>query len=208
MGKHETGYERVERDLYPTPPWPVVALAEHIDFKGRRVWEPAAGTGSLVIALIGLGAQVFTSDIAQEDYPLDALHDFLCPHDPVNLRAYELIITNPPFGKRGKLATAFIEAGLRRLRPGGGLVLLLPADFDSAKTRLRFFGACPLFVAKIVLTKRVTWFERSDGVREAPKENSAWFVWSSSLLRAPRRPLMLYAPGGGCPPTDAWRAAA
>ena len=152
MGKHETGYERVERDLYPTPSWPVAALAEHVDLAGRRVWEPAAGTGSLAATLIGLGAEVFTSDIAPEGYPLDAVHDFLCPHDPVDLRPYDLIITNPPFGKRGKLAVAFIAAGLRRLRPGGGLCLLLPADFDSAKTRMRFFGACPLFVAKVVLT--------------------------------------------------------
>ena len=27
MGKHETGYARVERDLYPTPHWVVSALA-------------------------------------------------------------------------------------------------------------------------------------------------------------------------------------
>lgn len=208
MGKHERGYERADRDLYPTPTWPVMALAEHIDFATRAVWEPAAGTGSLATALISLGAEVFTSDIAQYDYPLDALHDFLCPHDPANLRPYNSLITNPPFGKRGKLATAFIEAGLRRLRPGGGLCLLLPADFDSAKTRLHFFGNCPLFVAKIVLTKRVTWFERTDGVREAPKENSAWFIWSSAILRAPRRPLTLYAPNGGHILADDWRAVA
>jgi hypothetical protein len=34
MGKHETGYARVERDLYPTPHRVVSALAEHVDLRG------------------------------------------------------------------------------------------------------------------------------------------------------------------------------
>src|SRR5262249_18015377 len=71
--------------------------------------------------------------------------------------------------------------------------LLLPCDFDSAKTRARYFAGCPHFVAKIVLTKRIVWFERDDGVRVCPKENHAWFVWQKSPLRVRHAPVILYA---------------
>jgi hypothetical protein len=49
MGKHETGYACVERDLYPTrEPWVVTALDEHVDLRGAIVWECACGHGSRV----------------------------------------------------------------------------------------------------------------------------------------------------------------
>src|SRR5215467_12258700 len=105
--------------------------------------------------------------------------------------------TNPPFGQGGRQATAFIEVGLRRLPVGAMLALLLPCDFDSAKTRARYFGDRPEFVGKIVLRERIVWFQRDDGVREAPKENSAWFIWQRSLLRIRRPPIILYAPANG-----------
>jgi hypothetical protein len=79
---------------------------------------------------------------------------------------------------------------------------LLPCDFDSAKTRARYFGDCPEFVGKIVLRERIVWFQRSDGIREAPKENSAWFLWERSPLRIRRQPVILYAPAALCPRTD------
>ena len=47
MGKHENGYVRVDKDFYPTPAWVVEALAEHVDLRGRTVWEPACGDGRL-----------------------------------------------------------------------------------------------------------------------------------------------------------------
>ena len=109
---------------------------------------------------------------------------------------FNIFVTNPPFGKGGRLATAFIAAGLRRLPIGGTLALLLPCDFDSGKTRSRFFGDCPDFVGKIVLRRRVKWFEHPDPDKAAitPKENSAWFLWNRSPIRVRRPPVILYAP--------------
>src|SRR5215470_4911541 len=47
-------------------------------------------------------------------------------------RLPDAIITNPPFGQGGRLATAFIEAGLARIGQVGGLLaLLLPCDFSA-----------------------------------------------------------------------------
>jgi hypothetical protein len=37
MGKHETGYARQDRDFYPTPAWPIEALAEQVDLRGNLV---------------------------------------------------------------------------------------------------------------------------------------------------------------------------
>jgi len=192
MGKHGTEYARLERDLYPTPSWVIDALAEHVDLRGLTVWEPACSDGRMAEALRLQGcARVYTSDIVDRGTGQDEVLDFLS----ANLeRPPDAIITNPPFGQGGRLATQFIEVGLTRIRRYGGLLaLLLPVDFDSAKTRARYFGDCPDFVAKIVLRKRIVWFQRDDGNREAPKENSAWFLWQRSLLRN-RPPITLYAP--------------
>jgi hypothetical protein len=200
MGKHETGYARVERDLYPTPHWVVDALAEHVDLTGLTVWECASGDGRMAEALRQAGCKcVFATDIIDHGSPQDYTLDFLSGETPPPLLdPIDLICTNPPFGQGGRLATAFIEAGLTRIKQHGGiLALLLPCDFDSAKTRSRYFGDCPHFVGKIVLRERIVWFQRDDGVREAPKENSAWFIWQRNLLRVRRPPIILYAPADG-----------
>jgi predicted RNA methylase len=196
MGKHDSGYARVERDYYPTPGWVVEALAEYVDLEGRDVWECACGDGRMAEALKRLGARVYATDIEDRGYAgLSALRDFIAvpekyPRDP-------RIITNPPLGDRhakAKLGLAFIDAGLHyvKIARRGLLALLLPADFDSYASRRHLFADCNAFAAKIVLTKRIVWYERHDGEREAPKENHAWFVWR--LPRPTEYPMILYAP--------------
>jgi hypothetical protein len=141
-------------------------------------------------------ARVHASDIVDRGAEQDEVLDFLSAQMPKLERPPDLICTNPPFGQGGRLATAFIETGLARIRQHRGLLLalLLPCDFDSAKTRARYFGDCPDFVAKIVLTHRIIWFERTDGKRAAPKENTAWFLWAHTPLRVRHPPVILYAP--------------
>jgi hypothetical protein len=186
MGKHESGYKRVEKDAYPTPAWVTAALLKHVAVAGKAVWEPAAGSGQMAEVLKAAGAQVYCTDIQVDGYPLDRQFDFLAEGNP-GLPA-DFIITNPPYGC-GKLIGPFIEAGLRRLGPRGALALLLPVDCDSAKGRLPYFRDCAEFDCKIILTKRIAWFKRSDGKLEAPKENHAWYLW-----RRPRHgsPVILY----------------
>jgi hypothetical protein len=77
MGKHETGYARIERDFYPTPAWVVEALAEHVEIAGKAIWEPAAGDGRMVEALRALGAaKVYASDIADYGFSESEQLDF------------------------------------------------------------------------------------------------------------------------------------
>jgi hypothetical protein len=192
MGKHERSYARIERDFYPTPPWVTATLVEYIDIAGKDILEPACGDGRMSDALIAAGARVYSTDIEDRGYNgLDGLFDFTTSAQFAN--SFDGIITNPPFGPRGKLAEAFIETGLRCMG-SGFLALLLPADFDSAKTRARLFGNCPQFAAKIVLTRRIKWFEHSSKPNRQPKENSAWFLWGNTTLQTHPITVIRYAP--------------
>jgi hypothetical protein len=192
MGKHDNGYPRIPRDYYPTPPWVVGALLEHIDVAGLHVLEPACGDGRMAEALKAGGARVHAMDVEDHGYSgLAGLCDFTAPAKLTG--SFDGIVTNPPFGPRSKLAEAFIEAGLRRMGTGF-LALLLPADFDSAKTRAHLFGCCPQFTGKIALTRRIKWFEHPDKPNRQPKENSAWFLWGNAGLQDRRIPVIRYAP--------------
>ena len=189
VGKHETGFARIERDFYPTPAWVIEALAEHVDLAGMRIWECACGDRRMAEALKAAGTLIYASDIEDRGYAgIDAVLDFVAAQIPK--KRCDAIITNPPFGPRGKLAERFIRTGLAACPL---MALLLPADFDSAKTRMSLFAGCQHFAGKIVLTKRIAWFANPDPHRENPKENSAWFLWSWNAIRG-RLPVILYAP--------------
>src|SRR5262249_62083399 len=99
----------------------------------------------------------------------------------------------PPSVPRAKADEPFIKPGFRPLR-NGFLAFLLPADFDSAVTRRRFFDECAAFTAKIVLTGRDKWFQNPANSKVTSKENSAWFLWVGSVLRVHRPPIVIYAP--------------
>jgi hypothetical protein len=190
MGKHDSGYQRVARDFYPTPGWVIEALAEHVSLAGKRVLEPACGDGRMAEALKGAGAKVYATDIEDRGYRhLDRAQDFLLGERPS--WPFNGIVTNPPFGKGGRLAEKFIARGLELMPARGFMALLLSIDFDSGITRSRFFASCPLFAGKIVLLGRIKWFE-IPGKAESPKENSAWYLWE----REPRlfSPSIMYAP--------------
>jgi hypothetical protein len=194
VGKHETGFARVDRDLYPTPSWVVAeGLAAHVDLAGMRAWEHACGTGQMSEALKAAGASVYSTDIQDHGYAgLDAVVDFVDgPHPDIRFNA---LITNPPFGPRAKLAERFIEVGLQRIADCSFMALLLPTDFDSAKTRRHLFAGCPHFAGRIILTRRIKWFELPPGEeRKSPKENHAWYLWSRNVILG-RQPVVLYAP--------------
>ena len=60
--------------------------------------------------------------------------------------------------------------------------MLLRTDFDHAKTRSGLFATNPAFAEKLVLTKRITWFEDSRG---QPSFNHAWFIWDRKHVGSP-----------------------
>ena len=199
MGKHETGYRRMERDFYPTrEAWVTEALTSHLKIAAEAVvWEPAAGRDAVMAHQLraAAGVTVMCSDVEEvKAWQPSVRHNFIRAELPQGWGKVSGIITNPPFGSRGKMAERFIGAGLKHLERGEAamLALLLPSDFDSAGGRRRFFADCPRFSAKITLTKRITWFQRTDGIRPAPKENHCWCVWTRA--DRPWGPLLLYGP--------------
>src|SRR5262249_18518343 len=132
MGKHETGYARVPRDDYPTPAWVIDALAEHVELRGLTVWEMACGEdGRMAEALEAVGAHVYATNIVNGYVGQDTVWDFLSEQTPPDLPCCDLGITNPPFGKRGKTAEAFIARCVQLLETSviNFAALLLPHDF-------------------------------------------------------------------------------
>jgi hypothetical protein len=162
VSQRDSGYERKERDLYETPAWVTEAVIGYIDVN-RYVWEPAAGSGKMSAVLRRHGMEVSETDIESGD-------DFLLSQALRNDRV-TAIVTNPPYAN----AREFIEHALNLTKPARGVVaMLLRTDFDHAKTRQHLFGQCPQFWTKLVLTKRIKWFEDSKG---QPSFNHAWFIW-------------------------------
>jgi len=164
---------------YPTPPWAVRALVEHVicvgrgrqfDMRRENVWEPAANRGYMVRPLREYFAIVHGSDV--HDYGAGfEVADFLM-HGTGGPGEYDWIITNPPF----RLAAQFAEKCLR-LRPRKGFALLTRATFLEGQQRYEelFKPHPPTIVAPFV--ERVPMVKG----RHDPKASTAtaytWIVW-------------------------------
>jgi len=120
--------------------------------------EPACSSGKMVAALRQAGFDVVGSDITQGV-------DFLGQAPETGVGA---IITNPPYA----LAREFIEAlHFDDIRI---VAMLLRTDFHHAASRRHLFADCAMFAKKVVLTKRIRWFEDSYG---SPSFNHCWMIW-------------------------------
>ena len=167
MSQRDSGYARKERDLYETPEWVTEALIPHLPRLPKLIWEPAAGSGKMLRVLQKV-SEAFGTDI-------ESGHDFLVSVPSLSRSGVDAIITNPPY----ELATEFCEHALELMERRRGLVaMLLRTDFDHAKSRAHLFRDCPAFAKKLVLTKRIVWFEPEPGAKgKSPSFNHAWFIW-------------------------------
>lgn len=177
MSQRDSGYERKERDLYETPEWVTAALFPHLPRQPDVIWEPACGGGKMSRAIAEHSPKVVT--VLQSD--IEQGRDFLIEQSADGADA---IITNPPY----ELATEFINHSLDLMKPRGIVAMLLRTDFDHAKTRANLFALHCAFSKKVVLTKRIKWFEDSKG---QPSFNHAWFIWDWLNREAPT---LAYAP--------------
>src|SRR5580765_6210105 len=176
MSQRKSGYKRQKLDDYQTrESWVtealIPALPEHWWYQQPAVvWEPAAGEGFMVRALRGSGFKVFATDISRL-----GKKDFLKLRKPPGMlpRRIDAIITNPPYSH----ATEFIEHALKLAHHRAFVCMLLRCDFDSAKSRQHLFGGCEQFACKLVLTKRINWFEHRIA---SPSFNHAWYIWDKA----------------------------
>jgi hypothetical protein len=166
MAQRVSGYDRVADDRYETPPEITATIVPYLRRQlypvVKRVWEPAhSPKDKLGNALRSAGFTVKST-----------AGNFLKTRIIVMPVGVDALVTNPPYGKQGKLAEAFIRHALDLEVPH--VAMLLPVDFDSALTRAPLFGECGAFNGKIVLLRRIKWFPGDAG----PSTNHAWFVWS------------------------------
>lgn len=185
MSQRLSGYKRKERDLYETPAWVTQALVDEIAPilpVCEYIWEPASGGGKIAAVLQERGYRVLETDIAGRDGTSPLMGDFLCSFDaPQDVAA---IVTNPPYA----MAQQFVEKALQLMQERHGTVaMLLRVDWDSAASRSHLFADCPQWYRKIVLTKRVVWFDGGS----SPSFNHAWFCW---YWRHDGPPTIGYAP--------------
>jgi len=168
-----SGYRRQKRDLYETPSWVTELLLPQIPRDIRTIWECACGSGQMASVLRAAGFDVVGTDIAMG-------HDFLDETQRCRFRAVDGVVTNPPYGRRHTLAVAFVENCMAAMRRDEIRLtaMLLPAEFDYSHTKQHLFSECPFFARKLVITRRIVWFQSDDpDKREAPKNNHAWFIW-------------------------------
>jgi hypothetical protein len=171
MSQRDSGYARRERDCYETPEWVTLALIPHLPKRVNTVWEPACASGKMVSALKSRYAVVASDIVDGVDFFQQRSGD------------YDAIVTNPPYSH----AAEFIDYGITLTAKSGVVAMLLRTDFDHAASRSQLFGI-PQFAKKLVLRKRIKWFEDSDG---SPSFNHAWFIWDW-LHSGP--PVLAYAP--------------
>jgi hypothetical protein len=169
MSQRMSGYARAAGEVYETPPWVARIIAGYLhEHLVRELWDPANGPGSKI-----------ATALRQEGFVVHATNDDFLQRLTAPLGVLG-IVTNPPYGTGGRLASQFIAHALE-LAPV--VAMLLRVDFDSSKTRVKLFRDNRHFVHKIVLLDRITWFEREGAA--GPSDNHAWFIWNRRFSGLP-----------------------
>jgi len=171
MSQRSSGYARQPNEAYNTPAWIAEIMFFHLRKKALTIWEPAAGDTGLAQALERYGFRV----VATKD---DFFSYTSMPSDDI-----DAIVTNPPYGidRKGKLASDFIRHALSfdMVRV---IAMLLPIDYDSAKSRTDMFRDCRRWAEKIVLLDRIKWFDGPS----SPSVNHAIYLWDRKHRGPPR----------------------
>jgi hypothetical protein len=118
MRDRNLGYERQDRDFYPTPAWPTEAMLRRVRLP-TVIWEPCCGDGAMVRVLEAHGHRVVATDLVDRGYG-EAGRDFLAESRlPEGVNA---IVTNPPYSRT---LYRFIDHALALTRSVGGMVAML-----------------------------------------------------------------------------------
>lgn len=186
MAQRQSGFERKAAEEYMTPEWVVETLCSVMPIYGN-IWEPACGHGAIVNVLERQShCTVIGSDINPEFSKFPGSWDFLDPKVQASYftpsRGHFSIITNPPYGKQGRLAEQFVRAAISLTQFqdfGGRVAMLLPVDWCSARDRHDLFEGFRGHVTKITLTERIRWTNIPQS-GSSPSQNHAWYIWDHS----------------------------
>jgi hypothetical protein len=178
---HYSGYARTAEDFYATPNWVTEALLRHVRLRGP-VWEPCCGTGAISQVLSGQGYTVISTDIADYGYGTPGIDVLACRAMPDGCRS---LITNPPYGDTGShkgqdrssaAMLGFVRHALTLAEGARGqLALLVRLQWIAGRRAAALMSAGP-FVAVVVLTRRIQWFDMGDRTNQA-QHHHAWVVF-------------------------------
>jgi len=155
-------------DLYETPPQAIEALLHWENTLPARIWEPAAGRGSIANVLRRWGHTVYASDLV--DYGVKGQHsgeDFLLAYGPPI--GCSCIVTNPPY----KLATKFARHAITLVPK---VYMLMRLAFLEGTTRddvLEKLTRVYVFKNRLPRMHRDGW----DGPKATSTMAFAWFAW-------------------------------
>lgn len=149
MGKR-SGFERRDRDAYPTPVEAIVPLLPFLPFE-TRFFEPCAGDGALIRHLEAAGHQcIGQMDIGAEIAQVD--------------RRPEYFISNPPW------ARPILHKIIFNLFRQAPTWLLIDANWMFTRQAAPWLQHC----AAIVTVGRVKWIPDSPFTG---KDDAAWFLF-------------------------------
>lgn len=156
-------------DDFPTPPWAVRALCEHViatDSHHDTVLEPACNRGYMVRGLQDYFKTIKASDI--HDYGGNDLDDFLLPG--IRL-VHDWIITNPPF----RLAAQFADVAIERAAKGVALLVRTAFLEGGGRYRDLFMVHRPYLIAQFA--ERVPMVKGRLDPRASTATSYCWIVW-------------------------------
>lgn len=168
-------YARDPHEFYKEPVWTVDALLREVSFS-RGIYDPACGTGTVLISATSFGLRAEGSDIMDRGAaakglsvrtPVDFLKDAIGPTDN--------IVSNPPYSQ----AVPFIHRALSLAKFKVAMLLRLP--FIASAKRAALFDGTPL-AGIYVLTPRPSMppgdmLAAGEIKAEGGKTDYAWFVW-------------------------------
>ena len=176
--------ERDKDDFYSTDPMAIDKLLSKMQLHDN-IWECAAGNGALSERLKEYGYNVFSSDVVERKYPLEARCDFLLQENaPQMLRDEQFdIVTNPPF----RACVEFVMHALRLIKDGGYVAMFLRLSFLEGKFRYNaiFRETPPLKV--LVFSERITCY-KNDELKNGESGSAiayAWFIWQKGNVKKP-----------------------
>lgn len=161
-GNVQTIYAPQGMDACQTPAYAIDPLLPYLS-RFSTIWEPAAGEGLMVDALLDSGFHVLASDLIR-----DQNFFFYEPDEE-----WDCLVTNPPYSIKFK----WLE---RCYQLGKPFALLMPLEALGTRTAQEMFDACGIEI--ILLNRRVN-FKMPEKGWEAGGATfpTVWYTWQLNL---------------------------
>lgn len=123
------------------------------DLQKFTIFEPSAGTGNFIDSLSKIGVDIqnrcLAFDIEPKNHPLIKRQDFLTLDisNFVKNKKHNLVIGNPPFGKRASLAIEFIN---KSLEFADVVCMILPNTFNRYLIQSKILKDAKLIYSKFL----------------------------------------------------------